>query len=88
MWLKVDCHNALHFLHTKLLLASVLVFISMHCVLVLSMVDNLAFVHIVFFNDSHFHLFSLLIPNPHYLSLKLTVRKGQRSLLGVNGSTS
>ena len=28
--------------------------------------------HIVFSNDSHFHLFSF-----HFLSLKLTVRKGQ-----------
>ena len=30
-------------------------------------------------NDSHFHLFSLLILNPHFLSLKLTARKGQQT---------
>ena len=30
-------------------------------------------------NDSHFHLFSLLILNPHFASLKLTARKGQQT---------
>ena len=39
-------------------------------------------------NDSHFHLFSLLICNPYFLSLKLTVRKGQHSLLDGDGSKS
>ena len=30
-------------------------------------------------NDSHFHLLSLLIFNPHFLSVKLTVHKGHQS---------
>ena len=41
-----------------------------------------------FMNDSHFHLFSLLICNIHCLSLKVTISKGQHSLLGGDGSTS
>ena len=41
-----------------------------------------------FMNDSHFHLFSLLICNPHFLSLKVTVSKAQHSLLGGDGSKS
>ena len=47
--------------------------------------DDLAVLHIVFKNDSHFHLSSFLICNPHFLSLKLTVRKG---LIGGDGSRS
>ena len=50
--------------------------------------DDLAVFHLVFSNDSHFHLLSLLICNPHFLSLKLTVRKGQQSLIGGDGSRS
>ena len=41
---------------------------------------------IVFSNDSHFHLFSLLICDPHFLSFKLTVRKRQNSQIGDDGS--
>ena len=34
----------------------------------------------VFSNDSHFHLLSLLICNPHFFSLKLTEQKRQQSM--------
>ena len=43
---------------------------------------------VVFSNDSHFHLLSLLICDPHFLSLKLTVRRGQQSLIRGDGSRS
>ena len=43
---------------------------------------------IVFRNDSHFHLFSLLICDPNFLSFKLTERKVQQSLIGGDGSRS
>ena len=43
---------------------------------------------IVFSNNSHFHLLSLLICNPHFLSFKLTVPKGQQSLIVGDGSRS
>ena len=36
---------------------------------------------IVVSDDSHFHLLSLLICATHFLSFKLTVHKGQQSLL-------
>ena len=36
-------------------------------------------------NDSHFHLFSLLICGSQFLSFKLTVRTGQQSQIGVMG---
>ena len=48
-------------------------------------VDDLAVFPNVFSNDSHFHLLSLLSA---ILILKLTVRKGQRSLIGGYGSRS
>ena len=51
-------------------------------------VDDLAVLHIVFSKDSHFHLLSLLICNTHCLSLKRTVRKGQQTLVGGDGSRS
>ena len=38
-------------------------------------VDDPAVFHIVFSNDSHFCLFTLLIRNPHFLSFKPTVLK-------------
>ena len=51
-------------------------------------IDDLAVLHIVFSKDSHFHLLSVLICNTHFLSLKLTLRKGPQSLIGCDGSRS
>ena len=50
--------------------------------------DDLAVLYIVLKNDSHFHLSSFLICNPHFLSLNLTVRKGQHTQVGGDGSRS
>ena len=59
----------------------------LHCLFWSGMgVDVLAVFHIVYSNDSHFHLFSVLIYNPHSLSFELTERKGQHSLLSGDGS--
>ena len=51
-------------------------------------VVDLAIFHIVLSKDSHFHLLSLLICNPHLISLKPTVHKGEQSLIGGDGARS
>ena len=72
-----------------LMILSMIFCIFLHCLLWSGLgVDDFAVFHILFSNDSHFHLFSLLIRNPHYLSLKLAVRKWQYSLLTGDGPKS
>ena len=82
-------------LRTLMKMVMVLMILSMifcrfpHCLFWYGLgVGDLVVIQIVFSNDSRFHIFSLLIRNPHSFILKLTVRKGQHSLLAGDGSIS